>query len=109
MDSQSVEQPRRDLSAETERSSGGDYRSRGTKEDNVTGMIESKTSRLPSTAYLGAAIGAMAVSAVLNLSGKKHWSLFVGQWASPFLLLGVYNKMVKQHGSDAESGRSSRA
>ena len=45
----------------------------------------------------------MAASAVLNLSGKKHWALFVGQWAAPFLLMGIYNKMVKQHGSDAES------
>jgi hypothetical protein len=27
----------------------------------------------------------------------------LGRWAAPFLLLGVYNKMVKQRGSDAES------
>jgi len=33
--------------------------------------------------------------------GKDHASLFVGQWVAPFLLLGIYNKMVKQHGSDA--------
>jgi len=26
----------------------------------------------------------------------------VGQWVAPFLLLGIYNKMVKQHGSDAK-------
>jgi hypothetical protein len=29
--------------------------------------------------------------------------LFVGQWAPAFLILGVYNKLVKQHGSDAYS------
>ena len=81
----------------------GDHRSRGAREDDVTARIESQTSKIPSTGYLGAALGAMAVSAVLNLSGKKHWSLFVGQWAAPFLLMGIYNKMVKQHGSDAES------
>jgi hypothetical protein len=28
-------------------------------------------------------------------------ALFIGQWAAPFLILGLYNKMVKQHGSDA--------
>ena len=42
----------------------------------------------------------MAVSATYQALSKKHESLFVGQWAAPFLLLGIYNKMVKQHGSD---------
>ena len=27
-------------------------------------------------------------------------ALFVGQWAAPFLLFGVYNKIVKVEGSD---------
>jgi hypothetical protein len=41
--------------------------------------------------------------------GKKdHHALFVGQWAAPFLLLGIYNKMVKQHGSDAGVNQGSR-
>jgi hypothetical protein len=38
------------------------------------------------------------------LSGKKHASLFVGQWAAPFLLFGVYNKLVKVAGSDRLHG-----
>jgi hypothetical protein len=75
----------------------------GAREDNVTGAIESRTSQIPSSAYLGAALGSMAAAAILRMAGKKHASLFVGQWAAPFLLMGVYNKMVKQHGSDAES------
>jgi hypothetical protein len=72
-------------------------------EGEVTGIIESQTSQIPSSAYLGAAIGSMAVAAVLKAARKDQWAIFVGQWAAPFLLLGVYNKMVKQHGSDAES------
>ena len=80
-----------------------DSRVAGAREDNVTGMIESQTSQIPSSAYLGAAIGSMAVAAILKMAGKHQGALFVGQWAAPFLLLGVYNKMVKQHGSDAES------
>ena len=44
----------------------------------------------------------MGVSLGLHFSGKKHEALFVGQWAAPFLLLGIYNKLVKQHGSDAK-------
>ncbi len=43
----------------------------------------------------------MAASAILKLSGKDDWALFVGQWAAPFLIVGNYNKMVKQDGSDA--------
>jgi len=32
--------------------------------------------------------------------GKKANSVFVGQWAPTFLILGLYNKLVKQLGSD---------
>jgi hypothetical protein len=73
------------------------------REDRVTGAIERQTSAVPSSLFLGLALGSMAVSAVLQLSGKKHWALFLGQWAAPFLIIGNYNKMVKQHGSDATS------
>lgn len=71
------------------------------REDQVTSAIEKVTSQAPSSMYLGLALGSMAVSIALQLSNKKHESLFVGQWAAPFLLMGIYNKMVKQHGSDA--------
>jgi hypothetical protein len=76
-------------------------------EDQITGAIERLTSQLPSSTFLGLAIGSMAISAILKLSGKNTWALFVGQWAAPFLIMGNYNKMVKQHGSDA--GYDSRA
>ena len=75
----------------------------GAPEDGFTATIESKTSQIPSIAFLGAALGSMAVSAVLKASGKNETALFVGQWAAPFLLLGIYNKLVKQLGSDSES------
>ena len=77
-------------------------------EDRVTGAIESKTSQIPSTGYLAAALGSMAGSLILKIAGQDEWALFVGQWAAPFLIMGVYNKMVKQHGSDATSEYSSR-
>ena len=34
------------------------------------------------------------------VKGNPEKARFVGQWVSPFLLLGVYNKMVKLAGSD---------
>jgi hypothetical protein len=75
----------------------------GQREDRFTGMIEAQTSKIPSSGYLAAAVSSMVASAVLKLAGKHNAALFVGQWAPAFLILGVYNKMVKQHGSDAYS------
>jgi hypothetical protein len=71
------------------------------REDRFTGSIESFTAQTPSSLFLGLALGAMAGSLVLKLMGKDDWALFVGQWPAPFLIMGNYNKMVKQHGSDA--------
>ncbi len=73
------------------------------REGSFSGAIEAKTSQLPSTLFLGAAIGSMVASFTLKLLKKDDWALFVGQWAAPFLILGNYNKMVKQHGSDSAS------
>lgn len=80
-----------------------DYRvARGeAQEDQVTAAIEKYTSKVPSSAYLGLSLLSMAVSVGFKAAGKNHEALFVGQWAAPFLILGLYNKMVKQHGSDA--------
>jgi hypothetical protein len=78
-----------------------ELRTRGEREDVFTSAIETQTSKVPSSGYLAAAIGSMAGSAALKILGKDEWALFVGQWAPAFLIMGVYNKMVKQHGSDA--------
>lgn len=72
-------------------------------EDRFTGAIERRTSRVPSSTFLGLAVASMGASAILKIVGKDNWALFVGQWAAPFLIMGNYNKMVKQHGSDASS------
>ena len=73
------------------------------REDEVTGSIEKFTSKAPSSVFLGLALGSMAASLTLKALKKDGWALFVGQWAAPFLIMGNYNKMVKQHGSDALS------
>lgn len=62
--------------------------------------IEQQTAKLPSDIYLWAAGGAIALSAILQVTGRSKASLFVGQWVAPFLLFGVYNKIVKVAGSD---------
>jgi hypothetical protein len=70
------------------------------QEGEVTKQIENQTAKLPSDIFLWAALGSMAVSAVLQCTNARHRSLFVGQWAAPFLLLGIYNKLVKLEGHD---------
>jgi hypothetical protein len=79
---------------------------RGQMEDRMTGMIEAQTSRLPSVAYLIAAGAAMTASLLLKAQRKDHMALWIGQWAPSILILGIYNKMVKQLGSDASSRRA---
>ena len=72
------------------------------KEGKLAKTIENQTAKLPSDVYLWAALGSIAVSLVFKTMGKKHQhnALFVGQWAAPFLLFGVYNKLVKLEGND---------
>ena len=70
------------------------------KEGRVARNIEEQTSKLPSDVFLWASIGAMSASLILQLAKQKHVSLFIGQWAAPFLLFGIYNKLVKQMGHD---------
>jgi hypothetical protein len=70
------------------------------KEGRVARRIEEQTAKLPSDAFLWLAVGAMTTSATMQLLGNRHVSLFVGQWAPTFLIFGLYNKLVKQLGSD---------
>ena len=69
-------------------------------EGSIARGIEQETAKLPSDTFLWAAIVAMGGSAILQMAGRKPESLFVGQWVAPFLLFGIYNKLVKIAGSD---------
>ena len=75
-------------------------RTSGEVEDRYTGAIESKTSKAPSSLFLGLALGSMGASLILKLMERDEWALFVGQWVTPFMLMGIYNKIVKLQGSD---------
>jgi len=69
----------------------------------VARTIEEQTAKLPSDVFLWAAGASIVGSLTLKIVGKEQDALFVGQWAAPFLLLGVYNKIVKVAGSDRAS------
>jgi len=70
------------------------------KEGKLARAIEEQTAKIPSDVYLWTAVGAMAASLALQIAGGKHRSLFLGQWVAPFLLFGLYNKLVKLEGHD---------
>lgn len=72
----------------------------------VARTIEEQTAKLPSDVFLWGALGSLAVSLFFKVKGDTENSRFVGQWVSPFLLLGVYNKLVKIGGSDRANDKA---
>ena len=78
-------------------------------EGEATKKIEKVTAIIPSGTWLMLGGGAIAGSLVLKAIGKHMTANFVGQWVPTFLILGLYNKMVKLMGSDRnEMTQSSR-
>ncbi len=71
------------------------------QEGKITSYIESYTSKIPSGVFLAAAGVSIVASVSFKIAKKDSAALFVGQWVAPFLILGIYNKQVKLHGSDA--------
>lgn len=72
----------------------------GHEEGPVARGIEKRTAQLPSDVFLWAALSSIAGSLVLKMVGRHIDAAFVGQWAPTLLILGTYNKLVKQRGSD---------
>ena len=70
------------------------------REGNVARAIEQRTAEIPSDVFLWAALGSICLSLAARMTGRKDTSHFVGQWAPTFLILGLYNKLVKVAGSD---------
>ncbi|MCD7970123.1 MAG: hypothetical protein LUF87_07205 [Alistipes sp.] len=70
------------------------------REGKLTKEIEKHTADVPSIIYLSAALAAMAGSLTLHCLKKGKTALFIGQWAAPLLIMGIYNKIVKTEGHD---------
>lgn len=76
---------------------------RSRREGDFTRRIEQFTAALPSSTWLALAGGALAGSFVLQLLDRHKLASFVGDFVPTFLLIGIYNKLVKIAGSDRES------
>lgn len=86
------------------------------REGKVARAIEQRTAKIPSDVFLWAAgaaiVGSLVFQGIGMLGGPRTvarelyrphrapTATFIGMWAPTFLLLGLYNKLVKVAGSD---------
>ena len=61
------------------------------RKDSYLRMME----RIPTQGYLGAALGSIALSALLRVFGKKDAAVFVGQWPPTFILFALAHKLLE--------------
>ena len=66
------------------------------KEGTITRLVERETSKAPSMLFLGAAAATILGSLISFVRGRKHFAVLMGEWVPTFLLLGMYNKFVKE-------------
>ena len=70
-------------------------------EGKWTKRIENQTAKIPSIFFLNLAFSAIAFSALYKLlKPKSTVPNFMGHWVPTFLILGLYNKLVKLEGND---------
>lgn len=53
------------------------------------------TDNIPEEPWYWAALASIGASALLKLSVKDNWAIFVGQWPPTFLLFGLYHRLVR--------------
>src|SRR5437588_326932 len=52
------------------------------------------TDQVPGYIWYWAAVASILASATLFLTGRRDWSIFVGQWPPTFLLFGLFHKLL---------------
>jgi hypothetical protein len=50
---------------------------------------------VPGQVWSIAAIAPILVSAYCQVTDRRNWALFIGQWAPTFLAIGLYHKLVR--------------
>jgi hypothetical protein len=64
-------------------------------ESSFTKSVARCTASIPSSVFVGVAVGAMVLSLACGLSGRGRWGNFIAQLASACVIIGVYNKLIK--------------
>jgi hypothetical protein len=68
-------------------------------ESRITRLVEQQSAKVSSVIFLTLALAAMSASLVLEATGRRRASRFIGMWPGPLLTMGVYNKLVKTFGA----------
>ncbi len=68
------------------------------REGSFTRTLEQQAAKVESGVFLAAALGSLAASVLLELTGRERAARFVGMWPPTLLIMGVYNKLVKTLG-----------
>lgn len=64
-------------------------------EGTVAKAIEGQTAKLPSDVFLWAGLGCLGAAIALRVSQRRDLGFIVSQFAPVFLIMGLYNKVVK--------------
>lgn len=75
----------------------------GRSEGMIARAIESQTAKLPSDIFLWAGLVSLGTSLFMSYKSRRETTYFAGQLAPVFLILGLYNKIVKVAGHDKKS------
>lgn len=70
------------------------------EESRLGSAIERRSAKVPSDLFLWLGAGSIIGSLAVFATGRRQEGVFVGMWAPTFLLLGIYNKLVKQLGPE---------
>jgi hypothetical protein len=57
-------------------------------------VAEKTAENAPNRFYFLATIGAIAISALFFISGRRNWAMFFGQWPPTILALGLMSKLL---------------
>lgn len=77
------------------------FASKVPREGILTKRVEDVTAQVPSIGYLALAAGSLVLSAgIAAFTQKRSLANFVGLWVPSFMLIGIYNKLVKLEGHD---------
>ncbi len=67
----------------------------GDKAETTQKQFFRVTDNIPEETWYWLSLGSIGASALLKLTGKDNWALFVGQWPPTFLLFGLYHRLVR--------------
>jgi hypothetical protein len=75
----------------------------------IEAKLEAGVERSSPLPFVAGALGSVALSAGLMLSGRRHAAQFVGQWAPTLLLAGVFTRLARLERMHVVSGSAGGA